>query len=589
MQKVIDRITLWFNSSIQRKLIFWSIGFWIVSVSVLSLTIFWFGQTQISEETRQRNVQMASVVSRDINSQVSNIFSDIRAFSRYLEGSHSDLSSQAAAVLALRLSSSQRYRGIYYFDAKGTLLFRLDDPLESLYSGLSISDIVTRSSIPLEKDIMETFRNTNGGITYISPVRFLGLDNIPVSYIGVPLSFSGGESKVAIFEIDLRDIWQRIESSTIGQSGFTYAVSREGTIIAHPQPSSIGRLIPNEIKPLLQGYEGYIDYHEPALDRDVIAAYSPVGGPSGWGIVVIQDKSEAFAPIIRTGVFIISAWLALAVLGTLGILLTIRNFTRPISYLTKATQAIAKTGDLKKTGMAQRPDEIGKLSESFDQMIVRLQDSEIRLAHAAAEERNRLARDLHDAVSQTLFSASLIADVLPRIWDRNQVEARKRLEEIRQLTRGALAEMRTLLLELRPTSLVEAEIGNLLNQLGESITGRSRIPVTVIIEGQCSLPTEVKVAFYRISQEALNNVAKHSGAKEARVNLLCRETQIVLTIRDNGRGFDIPSNSNKSLGLGIIRERAKEVGASVTITSQPGKGTEILAIWGNQPQIESLS
>ena len=137
---------------------------------------------------------------------------------------------------------------------------------------------------------------------------------------------------------------------------------------------------------------------------------------------------------------------------------------------------------------------------------------------AAIAERTRLARDLHDAVSQTLFSASLIAEVLPRIWEKNQPEGKKRLEEIRQLTRGALAEMRTLLLELRPAALADTDLGDLLHQLGESITGRARVPVDVTVNGECHvLTTEVKVALYRIAQEALNNVAKHSGAKRARV------------------------------------------------------------------------
>jgi signal transduction histidine kinase len=95
---------------------------------------------------------------------------------------------------------------------------------------------------------------------------------------------------------------------------------------------------------------------------------------------------------------------------------------------------------------------------------------------AVATERNRLARDLHDAVSQTLFSASLIAKVLPRLWERKPEEGRRRLEEVRRLTRGALAEMRTLLLELRPKALVEADLGDLLRQLTEAFIGRARIP-----------------------------------------------------------------------------------------------------------------
>jgi PAS domain S-box-containing protein len=199
----------------------------------------------------------------------------------------------------------------------------------------------------------------------------------------------------------------------------------------------------------------------------------------------------------------------------------------------------------------------------------------------ATAERNRLARDLHDAVSQTLFSASLIAEVLPRIWERNPEDGRRQLKEVRQLTRGALAEMRTLLLELRPSSLIEAELPNLLNQLAESINSQSRFPVIVSIEGQFSFPPVVKVALYRIAQEALNNVSKHAGAMQANVNLLCESDKITLKITDDGRGFDMTGVPSDSLGLGIMRERAEDILASLSVQSKMGQGTEVKVVWQN--------
>src|SRR5690606_41011295 len=101
---------------------------------------------------------------------------------------------------------------------------------------------------------------------------------------------------------------------------------------------------------------------------------------------------------------------------------------------------------------------------------------------AAAAERNRLARELHDAVTQTLFSTSLIAEVLPMLWERNRPEGERRLRELRQLTRGALAEMRTLLLELRPTSLLEADFKELLKQLTEALGGRGLVNIELDFE-----------------------------------------------------------------------------------------------------------
>jgi nitrate/nitrite-specific signal transduction histidine kinase len=202
---------------------------------------------------------------------------------------------------------------------------------------------------------------------------------------------------------------------------------------------------------------------------------------------------------------------------------------------------------------------------------------------ATLEERNRLARDLHDAVSQTLFSASLIAEVLPRIWERNQDEGVKRLEEVRQLTRGALAEMRTLLLELRPAALSEAELPHLLTQLGESIRGRARIPVTINVVGQCLLTPDVKVAFYRIAQEALNNIAKHAQAHQVKVDLVCEMDKVTLSIRDDGKGFDTGNIRPESFGVGIMHERAAKIGATISVVSQPGHGTTIAIAWINSP------
>jgi len=204
-------------------------------------------------------------------------------------------------------------------------------------------------------------------------------------------------------------------------------------------------------------------------------------------------------------------------------------------------------------------------------------------ALAALQERQRLAQNLHDAVNQSLFSAGLIAEVLPRVWERNPAEARRSLEDLRRLTRGALAEMRALLAELRPATLTDTELGELLILLGNAFTGRTNIPVAVKISGEGSLPAEPQVAIYRICQEALNNIAKHAKASQVEMDVHHTSLGLELHIRDNGRGF-VTSELTPSghYGLGMMRERAEAVGALLTITSQPGKGTEVSIRWGEQ-------
>jgi PAS domain S-box-containing protein len=210
---------------------------------------------------------------------------------------------------------------------------------------------------------------------------------------------------------------------------------------------------------------------------------------------------------------------------------------------------------------------------------------------AAAEERNRLARNLHDSVTQALFSASLVAEVLPQIWQRDPDEARQGLEELRRLTKGALAEMRTLLLELRPKALLQARLDDLLQQLSQALASQTPIQVIMETEPAPALPPEVQLTLYRIAQETFNNIIKHAAdATQVTVNLHISpplspnqaetwQGRVALSICDNGRGFDPNHIAPDKLGLNIMRERARDIGATLNIESQPGQGTEVRLIW----------
>lgn len=199
---------------------------------------------------------------------------------------------------------------------------------------------------------------------------------------------------------------------------------------------------------------------------------------------------------------------------------------------------------------------------------------------ATAEERQRLARELHDAVTQTLFSASLIAEVVPRLFERDPEQARQRLEELRRLTRGALAEMRTLLLELRPTALSETPLAQLLRQLAEATATRANLKIDVrAADADTSLAPEVQLALYRVAQEALNNTVKHAGAQCAGIHLRRRPARIDLHLIDDGRGFDPATTIPGHLGLGIMHERARGIGARLRIESRAGGGTRVHVQW----------
>lgn len=139
--------------------------------------------------------------------------------------------------------------------------------------------------------------------------------------------------------------------------------------------------------------------------------------------------------------------------------------------------------------------------------------------------------------------------------------------------------MRTLLFELRPAALLAADLGLLLHQLGDVLTGHTRSPVTVTAEGQAPLPAEVKLAVYRIAQEAFNNIAKHARAAAVRVTCRVSPDALVLAVCDEGQGFDPATVAADHLGLRIMAERAAGIGTEVDIRSAPGCGTEVVVRW----------
>ena len=198
---------------------------------------------------------------------------------------------------------------------------------------------------------------------------------------------------------------------------------------------------------------------------------------------------------------------------------------------------------------------------------------------AAAEERGRIARELHDSVTQTLFIASVLAEATPRIWNKDRHVAGQNMERLSLLLRGALAEMRSLLLELRTGATPDQPLDQLLNTLVEATRARGSVTVDLRIQGEGELPAEVTLTLYRVAQEALNNVIKHAEATRVVIIVLGKPDRAELHVRDDGRGFDPRFIPEGHMGINIMRERARSIGGDLRIDSQPGRGTEITLIW----------
>lgn len=195
---------------------------------------------------------------------------------------------------------------------------------------------------------------------------------------------------------------------------------------------------------------------------------------------------------------------------------------------------------------------------------------------AVTAERNRIARDLHDAVSQTLFAANLLAGTLSR--DEQLTDAaRGQVATLERLNRSALAEMRMMLFELRPDALESVRLPELLQHAVEALEGRGGVEVSTEIASEPAPPAPLRMEIYRIAQEALSNVGRHSGASHVHVGwTVSGGVRGRLHIVDDGRGFDTTAEHPGHFGLTNMKERAQAVGANLTIKSSPGEGTELL-------------
>jgi two-component system, NarL family, sensor kinase len=189
---------------------------------------------------------------------------------------------------------------------------------------------------------------------------------------------------------------------------------------------------------------------------------------------------------------------------------------------------------------------------------------------ALVQERNRLARDLHDSVNQLLFSVTLTSRA--GIEMTEDVEIKNTFKEIQNLTQEALNEMRALIWQLRPRGL-ESGLIDAIKIYAEMLG----LKLDVTVSGVLQFPSRVEETLFRISQEALNNVRRHAGVKEAEMFVTVTPTDVLLVIKDEGRGFVLdPNRALPSMGLQSIRDRAKAIGGSADWVSELGKGAELL-------------
>jgi NarL family two-component system sensor histidine kinase LiaS len=383
-----------------------------------------------------------------------------------------------------------------------------------------------------------------------------------------------------------------------GKNAALLVVGRDGQMLAALMPaesanSALGHL------PRLSGTKAVMaaalrdDTHTADLVQNApgepTVAAAPIvdNGVVRGALVIAVDLATLLRPLYLLNLLALAPTITLfciiaSFFGAIVGLLTARGLTRRLLRLTSAADAWSQ-GDFAVTAHDPSSDELGQLARDLNRMAEQLQNLlRDRQQLAVVEERNRLARELHDSVKQQMFALTMLIGSAQLEVD-DQSEAKRILSEAERIVSNAQQEMSALIQALRPVALANKDLAVALRELCHDWEQRNRIACAVTVPETLTMAPEVEQQVFRIAQEALANVAKHSGASRVEVHATDEQGTLALRIRDNGSGFDVARANGRGLGLSSIRERVAELGGALTIASAAG-GTRVEArVPLNQP------
>ncbi|MBA3414947.1 MAG: HAMP domain-containing protein [Chloroflexia bacterium] len=561
---------------------------------LLGLTLYIFVQTlsQGREQLLRAEIATAEVVAQvvaatlDDTGQMLDVVAALERVRR--------LEAPAAEEVLIQFRSARpNLYGMFLADERGEVVAATGFDPDPLLAAPSFRDAVDRALTLGERGISNVIRTTDTAMVAITvPISSRDAEGgQPVGAVGALLSvdrlqqdvlpFARGDTVIAIVS----------EGEIIASQGVGLDQAALTASLAQPVAQAVAGAI---------GTESYLD----ETGRERLAAFATVPG-ADWATLVTQPSPVAAAPgrmLLERGLFA----LGLAALATLGLVLALGEWiARPLRQLTGQATAI-RQGDFSPLPIASGPGEIRQLGEAFGEMSDRLagQMADLEAARAAGDaqarqmrelnrrtirlqedERRRIAGDIHDAVSPLITGALYQARALQLTNGHSPVASGNGtgpdpggdgLAAIGDLLNRATDELHNVVFALRPPDLddlgVVAAIERYMNQVR-----RAGLNCHLEVEGDSpALTPEVRLAIYRIVQEALHNALRHAAADDAVVRIEATEGRLWVSIRDNGAGFnpDIAARPT-SLGLLSMRERAAAIGASFAIASRPGDGTTI--------------
>jgi two-component system, NarL family, sensor histidine kinase LiaS len=310
-----------------------------------------------------------------------------------------------------------------------------------------------------------------------------------------------------------------------------------------------------------------------------VLTVTPIEGKKGKvaGVLVgMMRLPNLTAPLlIIVGISAIFLAVPAALLGALFGFFTAWGLTRRIGRLVRASRSWSR-GDFSVTTKDRSRDELGQLSRELNNMAADLENLlQARGELATLEARNRFARDLHDSVKQQVFATSLQIAAARALIEKDTDSAESHLSQADELVRQAQKELNGLIQEMRPAALEGKGLATALREYAARWSDGAEIPADFRVQGEREVPLEAEQALFRVAQEALANVARHSEARHAEIDLVYTRNAVTLRVADDGRGFDPMRNPGGGFGLQSMRERLVRLGGHINVESAPGKGTRV--------------
>ena len=328
----------------------------------------------------------------------------------------------------------------------------------------------------------------------------------------------------------------------------------------------------------------------PGAEADLLAAWAPIAD-SRWRVRLAQPRAEALAPVLTLRRILVGSSLVLLPFAVLVAVGAARSIRSPVLAMTATAERLAR-GEFAAPIEPAGRDEIGRLAAALETLRRGLEGDDRRarllkrVITAQEEERRRIARELHDQTSQQLTALAIQLDSLAGA----QPSTAPALTRARDIVRTAIDDLHRVIHDLRPSMLDDLGLLPAIGSCAQSRLASRGIQV------HCEFPDrlphmshDATTALYRVAQEALTNVARHSGADTVLIGCTASADQVVIEIEDDGSGFDPaamahPRESGEGLGLLGMRERLALLGGSLTIESEPGRGTRVVAMLPLRPE-----